>query len=72
MLRPPIALSGLEGPGKRAELIRRGRAVGVVANGIEMTFSIFREAALPAGMGILVERDVLELMVTFVGLRMEA
>ena len=42
-------------------LTKRGRALGVVVKGIEITSSVLR-AELP-GMGMLVERDVLELMV---------
>lgn len=61
MVRCERDRSGLEGACRRVALTTRGRELGVVANGIEITSSMLR-AALP-GIGMLAERDVRELMV---------
>lgn len=45
----------------RMLLIRREREVGG-EKGMEITFSMLRDAALLPGMGMLAERDILELM----------
>ena len=65
-----MILSGLTAiVGREAELTMRGRVTvgAVVVNGIDITFSMLRAAAVPAGMGMLADRPCLEAIFTAVG-----